>query len=217
MAVLALDLGVATCAVGLVAEGRVLGEQQATITAGQHAVALPALVAAALAQSRVAPVELRLVAALPAAGISFTGLRAGMALVAGFALSRGIPVARLSLLAVLAAPDVVAGRACWCATRADSGAVWLERAEGITLCPLAALPDPAGPLAVLGNAADDVAAALRQAGHDVLALSGRSADLVAIAAAGLRHLAADPAPELPLYAASRPLVLHRQPARPAPD
>lgn len=132
--------------------------------------ALPAMAAEVLHEAGVAAAGLAKVVVTVGPG-GFTGLRAALSLAHGIGLAAGIPVVGVTVGEALWQPTP--GRALWVAVDSRRGRVFLER-DGLVWSPaLDAVPDPAGPLALAGDAAPAVAARLIARGHDVLLLDSR--------------------------------------------
>ncbi len=171
------------------------------------AAALPALVARLLDRARP---DLVAVATGPG---SFTGLRAGIAVATGIGLALGVPVVGVTVREALAqALPPLDDRTLWVAIAARRGRVFIDQGDGPAGTATDALPRPQGRIALVGNAANEVAAALAAAGADVMLPLGRvplgrhvAAVGVARQAGALAPLAARPlyvdAPEAKLPAA----------------
>jgi tRNA threonylcarbamoyl adenosine modification protein YeaZ len=133
---------------------------------------------------------------------SFTGLRAGIAVATGIALAAGIELVGVTVTEALAAalPDI-GNRAMWVATHARRGHVLLDRGDGPAPFPLNALPKPSGPVAIAGDASNDVAAALAARGADTLLSSAHHAQPDHVASVAIRRLRGElrPCPAVPLY------------------
>ena len=133
---------------------------------------------------------------------SFTGIRAALALGHGLALAWGCPVWGITVGQAMAcevmAGEVMAGelksRALWVATDTRRGRVYLEQfgpdRPGLSVM-VDALPDPAGPVAIMGDAAGAVASWLAARGHNVMLLPARRP--------GPRGIAGATGPAWPLY------------------
>ena len=197
MRLLVLDAALSRCLAAVVAEGRIEAERVAEGRHGQPA-ALPPL-AEALLQPDVAAV---------AVGVgpgSFTGLRTAIALARGIADARGLPLVAVSTGEALAA---LAPRPVWACTENRRGGLFLERfapggvAEGPVLS-LAetALPAPAAPTLLVGDAAPRAAARLAARGAPVALGRARAVEAAALAAVALARLEGrlPPRAALPLY------------------
>ena len=154
--ILTLDASVATCSVGIVEDGRLLGEQRVD---GDLA-ALPALLDDLLTQQGR---RVDLVAVIVGPG-SFTGLRASIALAHGVGLATGVPVVGVTVGAALMPAS---GSALWTTIDSKRGRVFLERDGSIESVALDALPLPQGPVVLAGDAALAAGEALAARGADV--------------------------------------------------
>ena len=213
--ILALDASLARCSAALLADGTVRAHRLLDGERG-HAATLPPMVQALLREAGVAATDLDAVAAVVGPG-GFTGIRAALALAQGIALAAGLPVLGVTtgeaLVAALPAAER-AGRAIWSVIDNRRGRVVLERfaagaaAVGATAaeampeaCDIAALPLPAGPVLLVGDAAEAVAAALAARGAEVLVTGSRMPDAAAAARVAALRLAGrlPPLAARPLY------------------
>ena len=220
MNVLALDTATAACSVALWSDGAVLAQRFSTMARG-HAEALMPMVEAVMAEAGLAFADLDLVATTVGPG-TFTGLRVGLAAARGLALAAGLPIVGVTTLEALAhgtAPEQRRGRALAAALDARRGEVYLQAFDA-GLAPLAppavvAPADavlPAGPVALVGDGAPLVAAALERVRNDLEVLEApRYPDVAAAAALASRRFASEGAAAPP-----RPLYLRPPGARP-PD
>lgn len=196
MRILAIEGALARCSAAVLADGALLAAAQAQAPRGQPAL-LPPMVARVLAEAGLAATALDAVAVGVGPG-GFTGLRAAIALAEGIAHGAGRPLHGVTtgeaLLAGLPA-GVRAGRAAWAAIDNRRGRVVLEvfaPGQDVPGPPLVAaleaLPAPGGPVLVLGDAAEAVAAALTARGDTADARPGlpEAPDLARFAAARLR-------------------------------
>ena len=180
MRILAIEGALARCSVALVAGGTVLAVRREDAARG-HPALLPRFVAEVLAETSIAATTLDAVAVGVGPG-GFTGLRAALALAEGLAQAAGRPLIGATTGEALAAalPDGhAAGRAIWAAIDNRRGRVVLECfAPGVAtpdqplVAPLDSLPVAGGPVLVLGDAADAVAALLAARGDVAEALPG---------------------------------------------
>ncbi len=180
---LTLDASTATCSVGLVDEGGLVGERRIE---GDLA-ALPSSLADLLAAHGC---RFDLVAVIVGPG-SFTGLRASIALAHGLGLASGVPVIGVTVGAALTATD---GRPSWTAIDSKRGRVFLEREGRIDSVALDALPLPSVPITLAGDAALAVGEALAARGAEVHLSASRHptpVDIARAASAG-RTVAAQP-------------------------
>lgn len=205
---LAIEGALARCSVALLHQGRVLAEASAEAARG-HPSLLPRFAAEVLAGGGVAASALDAVAVGVGPG-GFTGLRAAIALAEGIARAAGRPLLGVTtgeaLLAAL--PPVQRGaRSIWAAVDNRRGRAVIERfASGASVpgppevVALDALP-AAGPVLVLGDAAEAVAAALRAAGTEAEARPGLPSAVPLGAVAALRLAGRiPPRGAAPLYA-----------------
>ncbi|MFN6955648.1 MAG: tRNA (adenosine(37)-N6)-threonylcarbamoyltransferase complex dimerization subunit type 1 TsaB [Acetobacteraceae bacterium] len=209
MMLLAIEGALARCSVALLHQGRVLAEASAEAARG-HPSVLPRFAAEVLAGGGVTANALDAVAVGVGPG-GFTGLRAAIALAEGIARAAGRPLLGVTtgeaLLAAL--PPVQRGaRSIWAAVDNRRGRAVIERfASGASVpgppevVALDALPAAAGPVLVLGDAAEAVAAALRVAGTEAEARPGLPSAVPLGAVAALRLAGRiPPRGAAPLYA-----------------
>lgn len=161
---------------------RVLSERRQEGARGSAGL-LPAMAAEVLAEAGITASGLEMVAVTVGPG-GFTGLRAALSLAHGIGLAAGIPVVGVTVGEALWEP--VPGRALWVAVDSRRGRVFLERDGAVRSVALDGLPDPAGLVALAGDAAPAVAGALQARGHDVLLLGARHPTPLVIAAAARR-------------------------------
>jgi tRNA threonylcarbamoyladenosine biosynthesis protein TsaB len=212
MRILAIEGALARCSAAVLVDGALVATALAEASRGQPAL-LPPMVRDVLAQAGLDSLA-RIGGAMPgrprrdasvldavAVGIGpggFTGLRAAIALAQGLAQGAGLPLVGITtgeaLLAALPAA-LRAGRATWAAVDNRRGRVVLEvfapgadRPDAPQVAALDALPHADGPVLVLGDAAEVVAAALCARGDRAQAHAGlpNAADLARLAAAWLR-------------------------------
>ncbi|MDR3538909.1 MAG: tRNA (adenosine(37)-N6)-threonylcarbamoyltransferase complex dimerization subunit type 1 TsaB [Acetobacteraceae bacterium] len=200
MRVLGLDAALGHCSAAVVDDGMLRGSCTVAIRQGQPA-ALPAVVQAAFDAASMVPSELDLIAVTIGPG-SFTGIRSGLAFAHGLAVGLGIPVVGVTVgqaLAVAARPGPQ--RALWSVVDNRRGQIFLERDGQVATVSLQALPQPAGPVAISGDAAIEVAARLAAQGHDVLLTDRRVPTPFDVAMAGKALLRDGGEPGLvrPLY------------------
>jgi tRNA threonylcarbamoyladenosine biosynthesis protein TsaB len=198
MLILAIDGAMARCSAAVWADGVILAEALQDGARGHPAV-LPPMVQDVLARAGIAPTRLDAVAAVVGPG-GFTGLRAALALAEGIALASGCPAIGVTTGEALAASLPAArraGRAVWSALDGRRGRLLLEiiPAGGLAaeapplMLAETALPRPAGPVAVVGDAAAPAAARLAARGADAVLTDLRlpvAADIPPVAAARLR-------------------------------
>ena len=184
MKLLALDTASAACSVVLLADGDIVAAREKAMDRG-HAEALVPMVAAVLADARAACpggfADLDAIAVTVGPG-AFTGVRIGLATAAAMAAAAGLPVIGLTTLEVVAAAQPEGAAPLLIALDSKRADVYAQLfrgpADGPLAAPRAILPAaipallPAGPLALAGDGAAPVAAALRAAGRSFTALPG---------------------------------------------
>ncbi|MFC7475414.1 tRNA (adenosine(37)-N6)-threonylcarbamoyltransferase complex dimerization subunit type 1 TsaB [Dankookia sp. GCM10030260] len=208
MWILALDASLARCSAALLADGVVRAHRLQDGERG-HAAALPPMVQAVLREAGVAAADLDAVAAVVGPG-GFTGIRAALALAQGIALAAGLPALGVSTGEALVAGLAARQGAVWSVVDTRRGRVVLERfAAGAATASappeafdIDALPLPAGPVTLVGDAAEAVAAALLARGAAVVAGASRQPDAAAAARVAALRLAG----RIPALAA-RPLYV----------
>lgn len=197
MALLALDAALGTASVAIVTGGEVLFHEADAAGAGGLAV----LAERALKTPDLKGSDLEAVAVSVGPG-SFTGIRTALALATGIGLAAGKAVIGVSVGEALAA---LLGDALpcelWVAIDSRRGRIFLESGGKVAAFELAAVPLPAGPVLLAGDAALRVAGRLRAAGAEVRLNAVLTGDAVAVGLAGEARLAGRlPArPPLPLY------------------
>ena len=213
MRLLALDAALGACSVALLADdvclGVRLGQDSRAATAS-----LPALVQDLLAQHGT---RFDAVAVTVGPG-SFTGLRGAISLARGLALGAGVPVVGVTVAEAFLAAGPPTDRIAWVALDSRrAGRIFLATGDGIVAASLSALPAPAGPVALYGDAASLAVAALREAGGDAVGIGGCGVDVVAVGRVGARRLAGalGPCDAQPLYV-EPPQARQAAPLRPAP-
>lgn len=222
VSVLGIDTSAAACSAALWRDGAVIAREHAAMARG-HAEALMPMVERVMHGAAYESLDAVAVTAGPGA---FTGLRIGLAAARGIALAAGIPAIGISAFAAVAraVPEVaLAGRALAVAIDTKRGDVYLQ-CFGAARRPLglgrvagadeiAALL-PHGPLAVAGDGAGIVAAALAEAARDAAWAGDRAPpDAGAVAALGAEALAAARRGDAPLPPAE-PLYLRAPEATP---
>lgn len=216
--ILALDAALARCAAAVVVDEALLATRQEQIGRG-HAAHLPGMAEAVLAEAGLLAGDLDLVAVTVGPG-SFTGIRAGLALAHGIALAADIPVIGVTVGEAMAeALPHLGERKLWVAVDSRGGRVFLERPGApVGAYALDALPIPAHPVAVAGDAAPAVAAALAARDVNVMLTDIRLPLVRHVAlAAARRHRGELPAlAAQPLYVDPPEAKLPRGGLRPPP-
>jgi tRNA threonylcarbamoyladenosine biosynthesis protein TsaB len=211
--ILALDSALARASAAVIEDGRVLGA-----ATGEGGGVLALLAAQALAAAGLVGRDLGAVAATVGPG-SFTGIRTGLALAAGIGLAAGIPLVGVSVGEAIAAmlPDVPPCR-LWVAIDSRRGRIFLEREGQVTSWAIVALPRPAGPMVLAGDAAEVVEASLVALGVEVRLAAIRVGDAVGVGRAAARRLAGllPPRAAAPLYV-DPPAALLPEGTRPPPQ
>ncbi len=200
MRILALDSALARCSATLVADGIVVATRQSDIERG-HGAVLPVMVRDVLSESGLSALDVDLFAVTVGPG-GFTGIRGGVALAQGLALSAGKPVVGVTIREALAdSLPAIPGRTIWCATVSRRGRVFLETGDRILSLAVTDLPVPRDPVTLAGNAADDVASRLAARGANVMLTDARLPSGVHIAHVAYRRFLGDipPLAAEPLY------------------
>ncbi|HQT65387.1 MAG TPA: tRNA (adenosine(37)-N6)-threonylcarbamoyltransferase complex dimerization subunit type 1 TsaB [Acidocella sp.] len=197
MIILAIDAALPRAGVAVVgADGSALARHYAPGRPGLIET-LPGLIETAIAQ---AGVKVEAVAVTVGPG-SFTGLRTAISLAQGYAAGAGIAVLGVSVAEAFAMAFPVLHRPLWVAVRARRDKIFLIRdgiPEGFAD---ADIPFTRTPVAVAGDAANEVAARLAASGGDVLLTNARLIDplWVAQAARGRHEAGLAPHPAQPVY------------------
>ncbi|WP_284257257.1 tRNA (adenosine(37)-N6)-threonylcarbamoyltransferase complex dimerization subunit type 1 TsaB [Acidocella aquatica] len=121
---------------------------------------------------------------------SFTGLRTAISLAHGFAAAAGVPLIGVTVAESYAAAFPVLHRPLWVAIRARKNRIFLIRDGVAQAFADADLPRTKSPVAVAGDAANEVAALLAAAGGDVMLTNARRLDPVWVAHAAMARQAA---------------------------
>ena len=213
MLVLAIASASGGCAAAMVRDGEVVAGERIDAEQGLAA-AIPPMVATLIAAAGTPD----LVAVVVGPG-SFTGLRAGISVAQGVGLGAGIEVVGVTVSEALAdSLPQLGGRALWVANDSRRGRIFLDRDGAAEAVGLDALPAAGGRVAVAGDAAIPVAAALAARGADVMLTSARRPTPRHVAIVGLRRAeGALPALEpIPLYVDAPEARLPAGGLRPAP-
>ncbi len=128
---------------------------------------------------------------------SFTGLRNAIALAQGYAAAAGIALLGVTVAEAFAVAFPIMHRPLWVAVRARRDRIFILRDGIAEAFADADIPRTKTPIALAGDAANDVAARLAAAGHNVLLTNARFIDPVWVARAALARQAAG----LPVHAA----------------
>lgn len=211
MMLLAIDGALARCSAALWRDGVVIAQAEHDAARGQAAL-LPPLVAQILAQAGIAGTALDAVAVGIGPG-GFTGLRAALSLAEGLAAAAGVPLIGVTTGEALVAalpPARRQGRAVWSVIDNRRGSILLERFAPGSATPegppemltLDSLPRPSGPVAMVGDAAAQVAARLAARESDVMLTDARLPEARALALIAAARLTGALAPRnaAPLYA-----------------
>ena len=193
--ILALDASLARCSAALLADGVVRAHRMLDGGRG-HAATLPPMVQSVLREAGVAATDLDCVAAGVGPG-GFTGIRAALALAQGLALAAGLPALGVTTGEALVAGLPARRGAAWSVVDTKRGRVVLERfaagaatAEGPPEAfDIEALPLPAGPVTLVGDAAEAVAASLLARGAAAVAGESRQPEAAAAARVAALRLA----------------------------
>ncbi|MBV9782504.1 MAG: tRNA (adenosine(37)-N6)-threonylcarbamoyltransferase complex dimerization subunit type 1 TsaB [Acidisphaera sp.] len=213
MRILALDAALAACSAGVVVDDVLRASRRADAGRG-HASLLPPMASAVLEEA--GAVDLIAVTVGPG---GFTGLRAALSLAHGIGLGLGVPVIGVTVGEALAdALPRLGGRALWVAIDSRRDRVFLDREGSVEAWALPALPRPDGPVAVAGDAASAVAAALAACGADVMLTDARGPLPRHVAVVARRRYQGElpPLAAQPLYVDPPETRLPAQPPRPPP-
>jgi tRNA threonylcarbamoyladenosine biosynthesis protein TsaB len=184
--VLALDAALARCSAAVVTDGAVVASRTEDTDRG-HAALLPVMVRDVLEEADNPALDFVAVTVGPG---SFTGIRAGLALAHGIALGCGVPAIAVTVGEALAAMlPPLPNRILWTATDSRHGRVFLEIGDKIEAYALTALPVPAGPVAIAGDASIQVTARLAARNYDVLLTNARLPLPLGVALAGAARFA----------------------------
>ncbi len=121
---------------------------------------------------------------------SFTGLRTSISLAQGYAAAAGLPLLGITVAEAFAAAFPQLHRPLWVALRARKNRLFLLRGDLAEAFADEDIPRSKSPIAVAGDAANDVASRLAAAGCDVLLTNARIIDPVWVALAAQSRLAA---------------------------
>lgn len=214
---LAIDASSPLCSALLLAAEGVMGRAERGGQTGEAAF-LPGMVADLLDEAALQAGDLGAVAVNIGPG-SFTGLRASIAFASGLASGAGLPLIPVTTAEALAFALPEPQPPLWCALDARQGRIFLHQGGGPadwTVALLADPPRPSGPVALTGDGAEALAAALGLpetvvTGARLPQAEGVGRAAVARAAGRLGPLAA-----LPLYIDPPRALLPRGGLRPPP-
>jgi tRNA threonylcarbamoyl adenosine modification protein YeaZ len=132
---------------------------------------------------------------------SFTGLRTALSLAQGFAAAAGIPLLGVTVAEAYRAALPYLDRPLWVVVRARRDRIFLLREDRSEAFADADVPVPDAPVALAGDAADEVAAQLSARGADVVLTGAKDLDPVWVGQAALARRAAGLPPHeaVPLY------------------
>ncbi len=148
---------------------------------------------------------------------SFTGLRTAIALAQGYAAAANLPLYGVSVAEAFAVAFPGLRRPLWVALRARPGRIFLLRWAQAQAFADTDVPNSPSPVALAGDAANDVAARLAASGVDVLLTNARLPDPLWVAQVALARIQAGwpPQPVQPLYV-DAPEAKPSAGARPSP-
>jgi tRNA threonylcarbamoyl adenosine modification protein YeaZ len=149
---------------------------------------------------------------------SFTGLRTAISIAQGYAAGANIPLLGVTVEEAFAMAFPLLHRPLWVAIRARRDKIFIIRDGEAHGFADADIPLSKTPVAVAGNAANEVAARLAAAGSDVILTNARAIEPGWVAAAVRVRLAAGLAPHaaLPVYVDPPEAKLPAGGLRPAP-
>jgi tRNA threonylcarbamoyladenosine biosynthesis protein TsaB len=132
---------------------------------------------------------------------SFTGLRTAISLAQGFAAAAGLPLMGVTVAEAFAVALPALDRPLWIAIRARRERIFLARGEVMEAFADADIPRAGIPVALAGDAANEVAARLAAAGDNVMLTDLRrlEPEWVAQAALARRARGLSPHAATPLY------------------
>jgi tRNA threonylcarbamoyladenosine biosynthesis protein TsaB len=214
---LALDASGRVCSALLLAADGALGVVERSGQTGEAAF-LPRMVADLLAEAGMQASDLGTVAVNVGPG-SFTGLRASIAFASGLATGAGLPLIPVTTAEALAFALPEPHPPLWCALDARQGRIFLHRGgapSDWTVALLADPPHPPSPVALTGDGATALAAALGLSDTAVTIARLPHAEGVGRAAVARAAGELGPLPTVPLYIDPPRALLPRGGLRPPP-
>jgi tRNA threonylcarbamoyl adenosine modification protein YeaZ len=211
MIILAIDAALSRAGIAIVADGHALSKHYVEGRPGLIET-LPPLLQAAVGDAAIDAV------AVTIGPGSFTGLRTSISLAQGYAAAAGVPVWGVTVAEAFAQAFPLLHRPLWTAIRARRDRIFLVRDGVAEAFADAVLPRVKTPVAVAGDAANEVAAHLAAIGGDVILTNARAIDPVWVARAALARQEAGLAPHeaQPLYVDPPEAKLPAGGLRPAP-
>jgi len=211
MIILAIDAALSRAGIAIVADGNALSKHYVEGRPGLIET-LPPLLQAAVGDAAIDAV------AVTIGPGSFTGLRTAISLAQGYAAAAGVPVWGVTVAEAFAQAFPLLNRPLWTAIRARRDRIFLVRDGVAEAFADAVLPRVKTPVAVAGDAANEVAAHLAAIGGDVILTNARAIDPVWVARAALARQEAGLAPHeaQPLYVDPPEAKLPAGGLRPAP-
>jgi tRNA threonylcarbamoyl adenosine modification protein YeaZ len=211
MIILAIDAALSRAGIAIVADGNALSKHYVEGRPGLIET-LPPLLQAAVGDAAIDAV------AVTIGPGSFTGLRTSISLAQGYAAAAGVPVWGVTVAEAFAQAFPLLHRPLWTAIRARRDRIFLVRDGVAEAFADAVLPRVKTPVAVAGDAANEVAAHLAAIGGDVILTNARAIDPVWVARAALARQEAGLAPHeaQPLYVDPPEAKLPAGGLRPAP-
>jgi tRNA threonylcarbamoyl adenosine modification protein YeaZ len=211
MIILAIDAALKRAGVAIVADGQALTKHYVEGRPGLIETLPPLL------QSAIDGASIDAVAVTIGPG-SFTGLRTAISLAQGYAAAAGIPVWGVTVAEAFGQAFPQLHRPLWTAIRARRDRIFLVRDGVAEAFADSDLPRVKTPVAVAGDAANEVAAHLAAIGGDVILTNARAIDPVWVARAALARQEAGLKPHeaQPIYVDPPEAKLPAGGLRPAP-
>jgi tRNA threonylcarbamoyladenosine biosynthesis protein TsaB len=218
--VLGIDAALAACSAAVLVDGRLAAHRSAPMARG-HAEALVPMVRDVMAEAGLGFAALDLIAVTVGPG-HFTGLRIGLAAAQGLAVAWDLPLVGVTTLECVAAAAEAGGLPLIVAIETKRADLYVQTFQDARLSAAIALsperfvsgPWPAGPLAIAGDGAPRLAAALQAAGRTVRRIGPDLPDAETAARIALaRRGAPDELPAQPLYLRPPDVTLPKGPPR----